>query len=305
MNDSPKTWKEWIKKYQNVITHSQFEWDFAKDVLPYVVDLQPSQVIPQYPFTNLDGHACRMDFAVIVDKVKIAIELEGYDKTNSGRGPTKEEIYDLASRQQALTRGGWESLPIFNAQFKKDPMLYANMIRQLILVQQNLNLESVVTAPNPPPVNKKTESVVTAPNPPPVNKKTESVTTTPNPPPVNKKTESVTTTPNPPPVNNQNKQQLFIVSAIALGLLAVITLLLTRTAPSTPSEVTKTTAGALLVVEYKNCAALKEVYPGGIARSVAEKERKQFSDPTVDRSVYDANERLDGNDDGVMCDSNR
>ena len=273
MNDSPKTWKEWIKKYQNVITHSQFEWDFAKDVLPYVVDLQPSQVIPQYPFTNLDGHACRMDFAVIVDKVKIAIELEGYDKTNSGRGPTKEEIYDLASRQQALTRGGWESLPIFNAQFKKDPMLYANMIRQLILVQQNLNLESVVTAPNPPPVNKKTESV--------------------------------TTTPNPPPVNNQNKQQLFIVSAIALGLLAVITLLLTRTAPSTPSEVTKTTAGALLVVEYKNCAALKEVYPGGIARSVAEKERKQFSDPTVDRSVYDANERLDGNDDGVMCDSNR
>jgi len=284
MNELPKTWKEWEKKYQNVIKHTRYEWDFAKDVLPHVVDLQPSQVIPQHVFINTDGYKCHMDFAVIVDNVKIAIELEGFDKTNSGRGPTKEEHGRFILRQQALTSGGWKSFPITNAQFKRDSMFYALAIRRMILEGSDPHSESVAKTPNPPPVNNKTESVAT----------------TPNPPPVNNKTESVATAPNPPPVNNQNKQQLFIVSAIVLGLLAAIILLLTRTAPS---EVAKTTAGALPVVNYKNCDALKEVYSGGIARSVADKERKQFSDPIVNKSVYDANEQLDGNSDGVMCDS--
>ena len=268
MNELPKTWKEWEKKYQNVIKHTRYEWDFAKDVLPHVVDLQPSQVIPQHVFINTDGYKCHMDFAVIVDNVKIAIELEGFDKTNSGRGPTKEEHGRFILRQQALTSGGWKSFPITNAQFKRDSMFYALAIRRMILEGSDPHSESVAKTPNPPPVNNKTESVATAPN--------------------------------PPPVNNQNKQQLFIVSAIVLGLLAAIILLLTRTAPS---EVAKTTAGALPVVNYKNCDALKEVYSGGIARSVADKERKQFSDPIVNKSVYDGNEQLDGNLDGVMCDS--
>jgi len=124
------------------------------------------------------------------------------------------------------------------------------MIRQLNLVQQNLNPESVATAPNPFPVI------------------------------------------------NQNKQQLFMVSAIVLGLFVVIFLLLTRTAPSI---VTTITAGVLPIIEYKNCDTLKEVYPGGIARSEADKEPKQFSDATVNKSVYDANKRLVRDKNSVMC----
>lgn len=247
MNDSPKTWKEWEKKYQGVIKHSPFEWDFAKDVIPQVPDLKPSQVTPQYAFTNLDGYECHMDFAIIVDNLKIAIELEGYDKTNSGKGQTREKHADSARRQQALTRAGWKLLSITNSQFKADPMYYANMIRQMVI--DGLSLYS----------------------------------------------ESVNVTLDPPPVNKPNKQQLFIVSAIVLGLLAVVTLLLTRpSGDETP------------VVKYPNCAALKKDYPGGIARSAADKERKTYSDPTVNKSIYEKNSNLDRNTegpDGVICDS--
>jgi len=289
MNESPKTWKEWEKKYQGIIIDSPYEWDFAKEVCRHVPNLQPSQVIPQHLFIGSDGYECHMDFAVIVDNVKIAIELEGFDKTNSGHGQTKEQHHRFMLRQQALIKGGWTSYPITNAQFKRDPMYYANEIRRMVIEGRSSHSESVAKTPDPPPVNNQTESVAK----------------TPSPPPVNNQTESVATTPNPPPVNNQNKQQLFTVSAVVLGLFVVIFLLLTRTAPSAPSApliVTTMTAGALPVIEYKNCDALREVYPGGIARSVADKERKQFSDPTVDKSIYDANRRLDRNKDGVMCD---
>jgi len=195
-----------------------------------------------------------MDFAVIVDNVEIAIELEGFDKTNSGHGQTQEQHHRFMLRQQALIKGGWTSFPITNAQFKRDPMYYANEIRRMVIEGRSLHSESVAK------------------------------------------------TSDPPPVNNQNKQQLFTVFAIVLGLFVGIFLLLTRTAPSAPSIVTTMTAGALPVIEYKSCDALREVYPDGIARSVADKERKQFSDPTVDKSIYDANKGLDRNRDGVMCD---
>jgi len=293
MNESLKTWKDWEKKYQGIIIDSPYEWDFAKDVFRHVPNLQPSQVIPQHLFIGFDGYPCKMDFAVIVDNVKIAIELEGFDKTNSGHGQTREQHHRFMLRQQALTKGGWTSFPITNAQFKRDPMYYANEIRRMVIEGHSLHSESVAKTPDPLPVNNQTGSVAK----------------TPNPSPVNNQTESVAKTPDPLPVNNQNKQQLFMVSAIVLGLFAVIFLLVTRTAPSTPSApsapsiVTTMTAVAPPVIEYKNCDALKEVYPGGVARSVADKERKQFSDPTVDKSIYDANIGLDRNKDGVMCDS--
>ena len=54
---------------------------------------------------------------------------------------------------------------------------------------------------------------------------------------------------------------------------------------------------------FKNCDALKRTYPNGVAKSQAAKDGKEYSNPIVNESVYNANRRLDGNDDGVMCDS--
>ena len=132
----PADWNEWKKTYQNTIQHSKFEWDFAIDVIPEVIGLKPSQVIPQHPFTGRDGREYHMDFAIISDHAKIAIELEGYDKTGNGTGKSKKEHDEFNRRIQHLTRLGWKVLPITNAQFMKDKMGYANEIRQLMAKSQ-------------------------------------------------------------------------------------------------------------------------------------------------------------------------
>ena len=128
----PADWKEWKIIYQNTIQHSQFEWNFAIDVIPNVKGLKPSQVIPQHPFIGKDGREYHMDFAIVTERVKIAIELEGYDKTNTGTGKTKKEHDEFTRRIQDLTHLGWKVLTISNAQFMADKMGYANEIRQLM-----------------------------------------------------------------------------------------------------------------------------------------------------------------------------
>ena len=134
---APADWNEWKKTYQNTIKHSKFEWDFAIDVIPEVIGLKPSQVIPQHPFIGRDGREYHMDFAIISENSKIAIELEGYDKTGKGTGKSKKEHDEFNRRIQHLTRLGWKVLPITNAQFMKDKMGYANEIRQLMATSQS------------------------------------------------------------------------------------------------------------------------------------------------------------------------
>jgi hypothetical protein len=133
----PADWNEWKKTYRNTIRHSKFEWDFAIDVIPEVIGLKPSQVIPQHPFIGRDGREYHMDFAIISENTKIAIELEGYDKTGNSTGKSKKEHDEFNRRIQHLTRLGWKVLPITNAQFMKDKMGYANEIRQLMATSQS------------------------------------------------------------------------------------------------------------------------------------------------------------------------
>ena len=255
MKNDPADWREWKKLYKDTIRHTQFEWDFAIDVIPEVVDLKPSQVIPQHPFTGRDGREYHMDFAIITEKVKIAIELEGYDKTNSGTGKSKKEHDAFNLRIQHLTRLGWKILTITNAQFKRDPMGYANQIRQLMLEPQT-----------PEPATK----IVVVPDNTELSK-------------VIKKTGAAG----------------FAIIILLLGILIYFFAQNSETSDSGKNEVP---IGATQEV-FKNCDALKRTYPNGVAKSQAAKDGKEYSNPIVNESVYNANRRLDGNDDGVMCDS--
>jgi very-short-patch-repair endonuclease len=248
----PADWKEWKSIYQNTIRHSQFEWNFAIDVIPNVKGLKPSQVIPQHPFIGKDGREYHMDFAIVTERVKIAIELEGYDKTNTGTGKTKKEHDEFNRRIQDLTHLGWKVLTITNAQFMADKMGYANEIRQLM------------SEPQP-------EVVVVA--------------------------------------NQDNSETLNLLKklgaagiAVLVALLAVLIFSLSRNGDSpSPTPVSKTPVVA--PERFNNCEELNRKYPGGIARSQEDKDKKTWSNPVVNRSVYDANSERDGNNDGVMCDS--
>jgi hypothetical protein len=90
-----------------------------------------------------------MDFAIISENAKIAIELEGYDKTGNGTGKSKKEHDEFNRRIQHLTRLGWKVLPITNAQFMKDKMGYANEIRQLIASSQTESVAQTTIAVSP------------------------------------------------------------------------------------------------------------------------------------------------------------
>ena len=251
-NAAPEDWNEWKKLYKNTIRHSQFEWNFAIDVIPEVIGLKPRQVIPQHPFIGRDGREYHMDFAIITEKVKIAIELEGYDKTNSGSGKSKKEHDDFNRRIQHLTRLGWKVLTITNAQFMSDPLGYANEIRQLMVEPQT---EVVVVASQD---NSETIDLI-------------------------KKTGTA---------------GLVVIVALIVLLIFVISKNGTESNP-----VATNISPVVLPATFKNCKALNLVYTNGVARDQASKDRKTYSNPTVNASVYNANRQLDGNDDGVMCDS--
>ena len=127
-------WWSWERKWQRTITgQSGFEWNFAKKVIQRVPGLDPNNVTPQQSFIGNDGRERRMDFAIEVDDVKIAIEVEGWDKTREDRGKNKQEHDEFNRRIQSLESQGWRVLTVTNAQFMKDPGDYANYIRQLIL----------------------------------------------------------------------------------------------------------------------------------------------------------------------------
>ena len=252
---SPADWSEWKKLYKDTIRHTQFEWDFAIDVIPEVVGLKPSQVIPQHPFTGRDGREYHMDFAIITEKVKIAIELEGYDKTNSGTGKSKKEHDEFNLRIQHLTRLGWKILTITNAQFKRDPMGYANEIRQLMLEP---HLPEPATQIVVFPDNTELSKVI-------------------------KKTGAAG-------------------FAIIILLLGILIYFFAQNSDKSDSGQSNVQVSASQEV-FKNCDALKRTYPNGVAQSQAAKDRKEYSNPIVNKYVYDANRKLDGNDDGVMCDS--
>ena len=248
----PADWSEWRKLYKDTIRHTQFEWNFAIDVIPEVVGLKPSQVIPQHPFIGRDGREYHMDFAIITEKVKIAIELEGYAKTNSSSGKSKKEHDEFNLRIQHLTRLGWKILTITNAQFMKDPLGYANEIRQLISEPQ---IEVVVVAGQD-----STESI---------------------------KSIKITGVAG---------------FAIVILLLGILIIFLFQNDDKSGSVEANVVANVSQEV-FKNCAALNSIYPNGVSRSQVDKDKKIYSNPIVNEYVYNANRRLDGNKDGVMCDS--
>jgi|688.fasta_scaffold188276_2 hypothetical protein len=282
---APADWGEWRKHWRTTIKHTQFEWDFAMDVIPAVIGLQPSQVTPQHPFVGIDGRQYHMDFAIVTEKVKIAIELEGFDKDNSGSGQSKKQHDEFNRRIQSLTALGWKPLTITNAQFKSEPMHYAHLIRQImlepnsekIIVSKQDNTEILESI-------KKLSGVV---------RKLDSTS---------KGNPAITVVHSDSEVLASIKKIGVAGIIIIAALLAALIFALSKSGDTPPSSPEIQSPVSTPIV-FKNCAALNSVYPGGVAQSQEAKDKKSYSNPIVDRSVYDANRRLDGNDDGVFCDS--
>jgi len=100
---------------------SRYEELFVVNVLSQITDLDFSTVRAQYPFKDLDGRQRYCDFVIKEGSIRIAIEVDGYDKTNSGRGMSHDQFVDWQRRQASLTAEGWHVLRFANRDVRDQP----------------------------------------------------------------------------------------------------------------------------------------------------------------------------------------
>lgn len=119
--------ESWIKKNEANFG-SSFEKEFAEKVLAHINAIDLNTVSTQYHFTDLDGKNRYCDFVIQEGSIKIAIEIDGYDKRNTGQGMTHDEFVDWQRRQAALTAYGWHVLRFAN----RDVMNYPERCKRYI-----------------------------------------------------------------------------------------------------------------------------------------------------------------------------
>lgn len=99
-SDRLSIWKEWVRKHADEMAHiADFEAQFVLDVLSKIPEIDPDDLIPQYPFYDAQNKLRRIDFLVLNPEkgFALAIELDGYTKIQS-----YSDWEDLFVRQNAL-----------------------------------------------------------------------------------------------------------------------------------------------------------------------------------------------------------
>ena len=133
---------------------SPYERHFVEVVLGQVPNLDLSMVKPQVAFKDLNGGNRRMDFAILQEPhIRVAIEVDGYDKTGRGSGMTSSEFVDWLERQNALQMQGWTLLRFPNTLVRDAPARCAREIE--------LTLEQARRAANSDGGGARSESLAT------------------------------------------------------------------------------------------------------------------------------------------------
>ena len=122
----------WIANHQGQFG-SDYEVLFAETVLPWVPELHFEAITVQYPFKDLDRNQRYCDFVIQEgDAVRIAIEIDGYDKRGTGMGMSHADFIDWQRRQAALTSQGWYVLRFANRDVRDEPQRCAEHISLLL-----------------------------------------------------------------------------------------------------------------------------------------------------------------------------
>lgn len=126
----------WIKRHEPDFG-SPFERLFFINVLSKVSDLEIDTVETQYHFQDLDGKNRYCDFVIQEGSIKIAIEIDGYDKRGTGQGMSRNDFIDWQRRQAALTSKGWHVLRFANTDVSKEPQRCQRYIELLLRDQRS------------------------------------------------------------------------------------------------------------------------------------------------------------------------
>jgi very-short-patch-repair endonuclease len=113
-------WTDWTELEHRIyrLADSPYEIDFFNNVIRKIPDLRPASVRVQEPFEFDELKQGRIDFAIVRDGMRIAIEVDGLEKSPTGR-PPDADAHDAATRRQnALIEQGWRVLRITNQQVR-------------------------------------------------------------------------------------------------------------------------------------------------------------------------------------------
>lgn len=123
---------EWLK-INRANFDSHYEALFAEKVLPLISEIKYESISTQYPFKDIDEKQRYCDFVIQErNNVRIAIEIDGYDKRGTGMGMSHTDFIDWQRRQAALTSQGWYVLRFANRDVRDEPQRCAEHIRLLL-----------------------------------------------------------------------------------------------------------------------------------------------------------------------------
>jgi hypothetical protein len=109
------------------------ELSFVLDVLGRVEGLDWSQVMYQYPFLDCFGGKRFADFVIVrPGGLKLALEVDGWDKRGTGRGMDRADFDDWLLRQNALAAAGFTVLRFSNRQVTSDARLCIQQIENVL-----------------------------------------------------------------------------------------------------------------------------------------------------------------------------
>ncbi|MBW3646826.1 MAG: endonuclease domain-containing protein [Actinobacteria bacterium] len=129
----PDPWALWLDANRDRIERgSPYQWAFARDVLARV-GLDSRCVWAEFSVEH-DGETRRVDFAIIrAGLPRLAVEIDGFDKTGTGSGWTTAEFEDFLQRQNFLIRLGWQVIRFPNVAVRDRPdECRAELLRALL-----------------------------------------------------------------------------------------------------------------------------------------------------------------------------
>ncbi|MNO89655.1 hypothetical protein D3C76_811450 [compost metagenome] len=136
----------WLRKHASRL-QSPFEQLFVRNVLAHVPGINLDSVDTQYCFTDTEGGTRYCDFVIQEgETLRIAIEIDGYDKTGRGAGMSHAEFVDWQRRHASLVAQGWDVIRFANYDVKHSAKRCIEHISLLLRSERSKNsyMESLI-----------------------------------------------------------------------------------------------------------------------------------------------------------------
>lgn len=123
----------WLARNGHLLKDSPFEELFVRNVLTRVGALDYRALSAQYRFTDDGGRTRYCDFVIQEGEgVRIAIEVDGYDKRGTGSGMSRSDFLDWQRRQASLVAQGWRVIRFANVDVRDQAARCAELLSLLL-----------------------------------------------------------------------------------------------------------------------------------------------------------------------------